>query len=243
MRFWMMIGLIIGVSAAVWAASTADGQEWALVNNAVKSHRVSAGISIMAHSVKSDPSNPELLYDLGTGYLMVGKVGPAVWNLEKARELMPRDRAIRANLKAAHQRVHAVPSATPIWDAVVDLMRWVTAKEAAWGWIGLTTILSALGLGWGIRRVPLSSLRIGVVVWSVLTIPVAVRMWDAMSPRGVVIVPTFKLKISPDVAAPSVTHVPAGTVVRLPDFRAGWGQIQLPDGIMGWGAVDDVRPL
>jgi len=243
MRIWMMLWMLIGISVAIGAAPKTGGREWNVVNNAVKAHRSATVIPLMEQSAALDPFNVDIKYDLGTLYLSQGRLGLAVWNLEKAMALSPRDRAIRTNLKAAHQRVHGVPSATPIWDAVLDLARWVTPTEAAWGWMGFTTLLSVLALGWGVRQVSSRTLRVGVLVWSILTIPIAIRVWDVLTPRGVVVGSALKLRISPDMAAPSITDVPAGTVVRLPDFRVGWVQLELPDGIMGWGTVDDIRPL
>jgi len=236
-----VIGIVMGLvmTGSLWGAS----REWTMVQSAMEKKGPSAAIPLLERAVQSDPTNADLAYDLGTAYLMADRVGPAIWYLETAVMVSPRDLNIRKNLLAANQRIRHIPTTTPIWDVVVGGLRWVTAVEAAWGWILMTSILSIMAILWGFRRISTAELRLGIVVWAILTIPTGIRIWDAMSPRGVVMGPRMALRVMPQGDASTIADVPEGTVGRLTEFKGGWVRIQLPDGMIGWGPLDDIRPL
>jgi hypothetical protein len=196
--------------------------------------------------IAAAPMTSDAAYNLGTSSIREGKVGAGIWALETARALSPRDSDIAYNLTAARQRVRApIPPGMPVWDAILDGLRWVSPIEALGVWMGVTTLLCSLIFAWlGLEKsVRGWVLQTTTIFWLILSIPVGIRVWDARSPRGVVMASVLKVRISPDQDAVSVADAPAGTVVRLVEFRPGWIQIQLPDGTLGWGALGAIQKI
>src|ERR1017187_4694932 len=62
---------------------------------------------------KIEPKTAHVYYNLGNAWFRLNKLGPAVFNYERARKLAPRDPDILANLKFAQQRLGVDEVNTP----------------------------------------------------------------------------------------------------------------------------------
>jgi hypothetical protein len=245
MRFIWKIGIpllcCIGLALPIFA--TQKMTEWGLVQKAMQQQSgANTALQLLNRSAKMGPVNADLAYNLGTAYLMTGQTGNAIWYLETALEMRPRDQDIRNNLASAQQKVKGISTATPVWDAYLSLGRWMTLGEVAWIWLVATLSMVVLMLMSSLGRCHIKYVRWALLVWGVLSVPVGIRTWDAVTPRAVVI-HKMKLRVSPDLDAVTISDVPSGTVGRITGYQVGWIQIQLPDGATGWGVRGDIRSL
>lgn len=198
--------------------------------------------------------SPALLYNLGTAASFSEDYGRAIWALERARLLDPRNDDIQHNLDVTRQRVRVrrMQNLTTgkLTDGEPDGVVWFrTLTWATEGEIGLLIVLlnlltfGALALR---RRLPEGGLRDGagvlvgllaILLTTTLAFGVA-QSWARASVRvGVILDADVPLHVAPSATAEHKPHPDLfnGATVRILDQRSdGWTQIQVVDGKTGW---------
>lgn len=240
-RCYWRIGLVAWI-LSVASIQIVAAKEWDMVQNAMSQNQRKTAEFLLKKAVNAGPVNADLAYNLGTVYLMQDNLGEAVWYLETAKVLRPRDRAIRQNLAAAHQRVRMEPM-TLVWDAVLEWGRWISIGEAAWICLSVAAVFSVALLLSVVGRFRRNWVIVIGSICVLVAVPMGIRIWDGLTPRAVVVADRFQLKVSAHSDAITISDVPGGTVCRITEFSVGWLQIQLPDGAIGWGSRDDIRLL
>jgi tetratricopeptide (TPR) repeat protein len=206
----------------------------------------------------------DLLFNLGTARAEAGEHGQAIFALEQARLLAPRDTGIRQNLDIVRQRVRVarmeesgrreLTEGEP--DAVFwfRLATWFVPVELAW----IVVIFNFLTFGaLAVRR----QLRAGalrdtatVVAFGAMTaLALSLSMLFAHAAIvkqvqiGVVLNEEVELHQTPTATALTRPHpdVYSGAVLRVLDRRSdGWTQVRVVDDTVGWlrsaeiGALD-----
>src|SRR5580704_11316947 len=115
---------------------------------------------------KIEPKTAHVYYNLGNAWFRQDKLGLAVLNYARARQLAPRDPDILANLKFAQQRLGVEDVNTPphamqrFLDSVIDSR--TTSEWSAGELVGLWLLALAIG-----ARVYFPKLRTGILVIAV----------------------------------------------------------------------------
>ena len=194
-----------------------------------------------------------LYYNLGNAYFKAGKVGRAVLSWERARQLLPRDPDVAANLRFARRQIVGGEAVSPpepaLWlRLVAPLAFWASTRE-----LGMATalaycallLLATLRLLVPGRRQVLGRCAIvaGLVALAGATALGVRAGWDALRPLAVVVdgaeVP---VRFEPSESGTVHFTLPAGAVVELLDARPGWEHVMRADGRRGWVEIAALEP-
>ncbi len=190
-------------------------------------------------------SDAALYFNLGNSYLESGKLGRAILNYLRARELSPRDMGIRDNLELARGMTvdRVVAEGGPLVENVSYFgHRWATPNELGTAalllWSATGVAIGAL-LVWRIlplRRV-LRAVTAFVIVTTAMLLLLVVSMTYAnpYDKTGVITVAAVEIVIGPGPQYPEEFTLYSGAQVRVTDYRHGWLRIELPGGeLQGW---------
>ncbi|MCD6497460.1 MAG: SH3 domain-containing protein [Deltaproteobacteria bacterium] len=190
--------------------------------------------------------NEHLYYNLGNAYYKLSKMGPAIYNYERALKVDPGMEDARHNLKVARKVtkakgmvdvvvgaarepfwVRAVTGLTPGVESVLFLVLWYATfvlvlllfylKRGAWR-VG---VISGAGLFF------VASLLSGLLLGGR-------GYYDRKLPQGVVLDDVTVVREGPRENAAAAFRVHAGLKVRLLESDVEWYKIALRNGLEGW---------
>lgn len=178
-------------------------------------------------------------FNLGNAYLRNGELGRAIAELRRSRNLMPRDRDVRANLSFARQSARdaiAPPEASPVLSTLLFWHYSLSRSELA----AVLVIVNILF--WGVAGARLFYRESEVLRWiliGLLVTLVAVGGSVAAhqllaSPVAVVVPQEIDAYSAPDSDSVVRFKLHAGTEVSIKDEREEWLRIALPDNQQAW---------
>ncbi len=195
---------------------------------------------ILSQGFESGP----LYYNLGNAYFKSGKLGWAIYNYEKGLKLDPNDDDLAYNLKIANSRT---------FDKIQELPKLFIVS---W-WEGLITAFSVTG--WSIiviifylaligsvatyllvrrsffQRIAFMSGSISLAVLLLTLVFLFARVGrEASTNYGILLSPTYSVKISPDSKSSDAFIIHEGIKFSLEDNVNDWVKIRLADGKVGW---------
>lgn len=187
----------------------------------------------------------QLFYNLGCAYYRLGKLGPAIYNFERALELDPSLDDARYNLDIARAKARSrvkdvvKGAGSPAW-----WVRTARALTPATEWtVFLVLWWTALGLLLALRYVAPGPLRAGLIAanafaWLLVLCSgalLAARIYLANVARDGIILPDrIAVREGPDPQARASFKLHAGMRVRLRGDSGDWTRIRLPNGLEGW---------
>ena len=184
-------------------------------------------------------SSGMLHYNLGTAYLDLEKLGPAILHFERARRLMPGHEAITHNLRIARERAGVTGEAASPWE-VLSRRLTRTGGPLLWLAFGLVLYISLIGVigfrFWTRRNDAWSRRAIALLVPVTATVLVAaLSVWgSARTPEGIVLSEDAQLRASPSADAALRATLRPGLRVRITEVGDGWQAVRLPGGVRGW---------
>ncbi len=199
--------------------------------------------------VEHGQSGPDVLYNLGTTYLAMGELGPAVLYLERAAK---RSRAddIEAHLSLARSKqldqVVGALSDEPFLQRVADAFNpngLAVVFLIAW-WVGL-------GL-WVVTRRRLAGQRLifALVMMGCLALALtsggllANHVYITQTVQEAVVQPeVLKVQKAPSPGSPVAFEVHAGLKVRVIEESGKYLRLKLPNGLDGWIEKEGVETL
>jgi hypothetical protein len=191
---------------------------------------------------KIEPKTAHVYYNLGNAWFRQSKLGLAVLNYARARQLAPRDPDILANLKFAQQRLGVDEINTPprslqrLLHSVIDSC---TASEWSAGEIGGLWLL-ALAIG---VRVYLPKIRRGVMIIAVAslvgfglsTFALSYQVInDHTAPLAIVATGETEARFAPVPDSTVHFRLAEGTQVAIREDRGQWLFVERADGQQGW---------
>ncbi len=180
-----------------------------------------------------------LCYNLGNAHFRTGHTAQAILFYERAKNLLPRDKDVTANLGLARlsvvDRVEA-PVRLIIWNWVDVARDFFSLRELRllFIWFGVLScacIIAVILLGGRVSRaVP----TVVVVVWLVFGMVFVWRSILDSQSYAIITVDKVDVKSAPDEAAKDVFALHEGLKIRIKSGLAGWLNIELADGRRGW---------
>ena len=183
-----------------------------------------------------------LYYNMGNAYYRLDELGQAIRYYEKARTLLPDDRALLHNLRVARSRTvdqfSRVP--TPFWQ-----VWWthLTVAVGPWGYFGagfFFYVAAVVLVGYRIRfgtRNPWHrrALSLSALVGGLLLVTAFAASVSAVAgATAVVVADVVDLRETPDEAAAPAMAVHEGLVLEVLRARGEWAEVRLPNGVVGW---------
>ncbi|MEZ4852960.1 tetratricopeptide repeat protein [Flavobacterium sp.] len=198
-------------------------------------------------------ASAELYYNLGNAYYKLGKVAPAIFNLEKALLLNPNDEAIQTNLhfaqKMAIDDIKVVPEV-----GFSKLVYNFTSMFSynTWAWISVTCAIAFLMFFIGYYFSSYTNIKraffvgmfvlLGVLFVSILSAYLQKR-FDANIRPAIVFVESTFVKAEPKNSAENAFELHEGTKVYVKEELNNWKRIQLTDKTEGWVKKEAIKEL
>jgi tetratricopeptide (TPR) repeat protein len=230
----VLVGLF-GLSAAV----AAPGDDFKAANQLYDNGKFAEAAAAYE---KIEPKTAHVYYNLGNAWFRQNKLGLAILDYARARQLAPRDPDIVANLKFAQQRLGVDEINTPP-QATQRLLRSVVESRTASEWsVGELVGLWLLALTIG-ARVYFPKLRTGVLIVAVaglagfgfstfaLTYQV---IGDHAAPQAIVVNGETEARFAPVPDSTVHFRLAEGTRVSIREDRGQWLFVERADGQQGW---------
>ncbi len=192
----------------------------------------------------SGVENGAVFYNLGNACFKQKKIGQAIYYWEKARQILPRDADVRANIELASlyvvDRIEEMPASLPA--------RWLrraagffTMEQEGWLVLGLflvANILAAVCICTRRPSVAVKALMAACVVGLLALVFAASLAWKAYDAkhtnRGVVVAEKVEIRSGPGIENITVFTLHEGIVIRVHSQVSGWYQVSLSNGWSGW---------
>jgi tetratricopeptide (TPR) repeat protein len=187
--------------------------------------------------------NGNLYYNIGNGFLKLGKVGYAILCYEKARRLIPHDSDLKANLAYARSLIDEAQSDDGHRNVAVRLVRKVYS-DISLGSLAMLTLSNYLILISILALFifnPMLGRKFGFIavllglVFSVNAAAFGIRYYgEVIMKHGVVVQKNADAKYEPIDKSTTFYTLHEGNGVVILNTKEGWRRIRRFDGKTGW---------
>ncbi len=190
----------------------------------------------------------------GTAAARDEQLGEALWQLRRARMLLPRDPQASANLErvrallaasAGSPAVAASSDTTTFVRTLRDLPLHATLDESGTACAIVAGVALLLLAGWRAARLPraMAGVALTLLCMSLAWWFLARAGWEHEERRAVVIAASVNGRAEPSAESETLFHLAAGTVLTAEEQRGAWRLVQSDTNARGWVPADEVRPL
>ena len=244
MRGWngallIMICLLAGV---LWAGSASAQDALSKIeqgNQQMQEQRYKDAIQTYESVLESGFENGYLYYNLGNAYFRNGETGRAILNYLKARERVPREEKVEANLLFAIQQTEDKLD-WHIPDLITTLLFWVrdiTLREHIWALLGLNLVFWPVAALYAARRAPGTRLAHSIVLGALglVLLSTVARVWHDVQHRwAVVLAESLPVYAERGEENPVLFRLHEGAVLVIREEKDGWYLVMLADESTGW---------
>ena len=192
-----------------------------------------------------------LYYNIGNGFLKMGKLGHAILCYEKAKRFIPHDSDLEANLSYARSLVESVSDGVGR-NLIVKLINRIfedySLRAVTLSATILYLVLVALVILFIIK--PFFARRFRIVLFIVIALFVlnlsafVIRYFDEqILKHGIVVQREVECKYEPIEKSTTYYTLHEGGDVLVLKTRDGWRQIKRPDGKIGWVKKEAVEEI
>ena len=250
----VLLSIVLALSTAVSAAAekkTEPNQLFYTANHDYEKKEYIKSVEGYVAILEMGLESGNLYYNIGNGFLKLGKLGHAILCYEKAKRLIPHDSDLKANLAYARSLIDspAVEAGGNIVTRVIDrIFEDYNLREIIFSATILYLLLLAF-IGLSILR-PFAARRfriVQVVIIALFTINltgVMLRYYDErILKHGIVITKQVECKYEPIDKSTTYYTLREGGDVLILNTRDGWRQIRRPDGKIGWLKKEAVEEI
>lgn len=221
-----------------------------------------AMVSALEARVAAEPRDADAALNLGIAHARRGALGEAVYRLEMARLIAPRDRDIQDALALTHRRARmerasAMPNLTIVEGEPESMAWWRFFRAfgpAAWAftllagsWLWAAAVVARRRT----QRQALRDVALVTALLGLLAVAAGGALWAGRVVTGVRIVPAVVVasepayREAPDELSPRRRHpnLYEGAVVLQVEARGTWRMLELADGTRVWVDDDTARPI
>jgi tetratricopeptide (TPR) repeat protein len=238
---------VAALVCSVPAISTAQSAAAGLLeqaNQAYEEGRYDDAVRDYEEILASGVTHGAVLYNLGNAYFKTDRLGAAILAYERARQLLPRDEDVAANLQLARELTvdKIIQEEHPL------IIRWITTPARTLNTDELTRVsfilylltaaLAAMGVwirpGRWRKKILVSALITGILLF-ISGGSLAGKIYRQRSvTRAVILAPSVDARSGPGDDYTKIFTAHEGTTVRVRQQREGWCLIALPNGLGGW---------
>ena len=232
--------------ARVSAQNGAEGNLFALGNQAYAKGNYDQAILHYKAAMDRDGYAPSLLYNLGNAYYMKNEIGQSILNYERALYLDPGNADIKANLALARKNSGLIAPVQTLWKAFfnrITLNGWTWAVVMALCTFSLMVLLH--GIRPGILGAPALKIMVSACFLFLATAGAGMIIQYGNLDRGVITGENARLRVSPFDSAADSGAIKDGKVVQLTNTYEGYVFVKEANGKSGWipkGAVKAILP-
>lgn len=198
-------------------------------------------------------ASAELYYNLGNSYYKLGKVAPAIYNLEKALLLNPDDEAIQTNLhfaqKMAIDDIKVVPD-VGFRKIIYNFTSSMNFESWAWLSVICSFLILLFFVGYyfssytNLKRIFFVSMFVFLLLLFVFVIAAFLqKRFDKTIKPAIVFAESVFVKAEPKNSAENAFELHEGTKVYVKEELDNWKRIQLTDKTEGWIKKEAIKEL
>ena len=235
----IFFAIVIGILCAGVVSGALAADPFKEANQLYRDGKFKGAAERYEELVKLKPA-AEIYYNLANAYFKDKKLGLAILNYERARELVPRDRDTRANLAYASGLIEYKIEDKRNWysRAMNRLLSYVTFTECWVLALGAYLIFIIGFLVSFMRRRPFTfgkSGALAVVFVIFCSIPILLKYGEFAAGRpGVVTGGQAEVRYGPSNIDRIAFRLVEGLEISINDTKQEWYRIQLNDGRSGW---------
>ena len=212
-----------------------------------------AAISSYESIINSGKESADVYFNLGNCYYKLHKVGPAVYNYEKALLLNPNDQEIKTNLdfarKMAIDDIKIIPK-VGFHKLIQDFTSTYYYDTWAWIAVALALVFFLFFLGYYFSGTTLKK-RIFFTGMFVILLGITLSVSAGIFERNrlenekpaIVFAETAPVKSEPKTSSPDTFILHEGTKVYILESIANWKKIELTDETTGWIESSAIKEL
>lgn len=212
-----------------------------------------AAISSYESIINSGKESADVYFNLGNCYYKLHKVGPAVYNYEKALLLNPNDQEIKTNLdfarKMAIDDIKIIPK-VGFHKLIQDFTSTYYYDTWAWIAVALALVFFLFFLGYYFSGTTLKK-RIFFTGMFVILLGITLSVSAGIFERNrlenekpaIVFAETAPVKNEPKTSSPDAFILHEGTKVYILESIANWKKIELTDETTGWIESSAIKEL
>ena len=231
----------------------AFGQSFDKGNEFYRNGDYAAAVTQYENVIKSKKESAELYFNLANAYYKLNKVGPAIYNYEKALMLNPLDGEVKNNLLFAQKmqidEVKTLPK-SGIGKAVSDITSLFRYDLWAWIAIGFALLILASFTGYYFSRVSHHK-RIYFIAMMLASLLLAISIASAAHQKNIyindrpaiVFASQASVKNEPSAAGAEAFVLHEGTKVAVLEELEKFKKIALADGNEGWIEAAAIKEL
>lgn len=193
-----------------------------------------------------------LYYNIGNGFLKLGKIGYALLCYEKARRLTPHDSDLKSNLayarslidETAQDEAHGNPVTRLLRKMYSDINLGSLAAITAISYIILIAMAALLVLNPILGRKLRFLVGLLGIVFVFNALAFCVRYYGEVVVRhGIIVKKGVEAKYEPIDKSTTFYQLKEGSGVIILKTKEGWRQVRRPDGKTGWISKDSAEEI
>lgn len=243
--------LFLFITTSVFATDISDPFQNG--NQAYSAGKYDLAIQNYESIIASGKESADVYFNLGNCYYKLHKVGPAVYNYEKALLLNPNDQEIKTNLdfarKMAIDDIKIIPK-VGFHKLIQDFTSTYYYDTWAWIAVGLALVFFLCFLGYYFSGTTLKK-RIFFTGMFVVLLGITLSVSAGIFERNrlenekpaIVFAETAPVKSEPKTASPDTFILHEGTKVYILESIANWKKIELTDETTGWIESSAIKEL
>jgi len=251
MRYWIL-AIFVGLMN-VTVAQEVDDSAFAKANSLYTAENYQEAASSYESILQSGEHSAEVYFNLGNSYYKMNKVGPAIYNFEKALQLNPTDAEIKNNLKFAEQlRVDTVEKSqqNPVQEFLNTTF--LSLSVDTWAYISIMLALVAIlcfilyhyATTTGKKRLffVLSMVFLLGMIFSIVAASYSQEL-NENNQQAIVFSSETVTRAEPKDSAESSFLIHEGTKVTIVEEYGNWVKIEVANGSQSWMPIADLKKL
>lgn len=210
-------------------------------------------VSSWEEILKNGEASASLYFNIGNAYYKLNRIGPAIFNYEKALQFSPGDRDIKNNLAFAENA--RIDNIEPLPESVFS--KWYKSIANVFTYDGWAILSIVFSIGSALlfllyyfsqtERIKRWLFAGSMIFIAFLGIAIALAYStfnDVQKDRpAIIFAEELNVRSEPSLGGNFVFRLHEGTKVQIIGYDNHWYRIQLADGKDGWVPKESVRPI
>lgn len=202
--------------------------------------------------LKNGSHSSNLYFNLANSYFKLQKIGPSIYNYEKALKLNPNSEDILINYGYAKQTL--IDNIKPLPKGFLSKFykNLITKKVDFWAWLSIFTVFAfVIGFILFYKSYNPNQRKIYFGIWSFSIIIALVSFILAFATENyktntnyaIVYSQEANIKSEPNLRSEHLFKLHEGTKVKLIESVENWNKIELENGKIGWISQQEIKVL
>jgi len=221
-------------------------------NEAYNKGDYNKAVGLYEKILKTGNQSSNLYFNLGNSYYKLQKIGPSIYNYEKALELDPKSEDIKVNYGYAKQTrlddIQALPKGvlSRFYESLVQL------NIDFWAWLAVIAgLIFVVGFILFYKSYDPNQRKLYFGLWSLglilalfsLVFSYATEDYQKNTNYAIVFAPETRIQSEPNLRSEQLFKLHEGTKIQILEVVDSWKKIQLADGKIGWIPGKDIKEL